>query len=348
MARSLMAILVADVVGFSRLMQADEEATLAQLNQLHTGLVEPILERHGGRVFKTTGDGFLVAFHSAVEAVQSAIEIQNALKGSKPEPDALAALVLRIGVNVGDVVTQGDDIFGDGVNVAARLEGLSDPGGVCISGAVYEQVMRKIQTPFDDLGHKVLKNIEQPVHAFRARFPDSAPMLSNMLMFDVGKAEVDAEKLTTGGCFCGAVRYEINQPSLGAGICHCRFCQRSIGTSVNAWVAYPVAATRFAPDEPTWFRTSAIAERGFCSTCGTSLTYRLTMPEDCGYLAFPIATLDHPELISPSWHGGVESQMAWLDIKDALPRARCRESPSLREAWASVGCTNPDDWTPDR
>ncbi len=348
MARSLMAILVADIVGFSTLMQHDDEGTLDRINALKSASIDPVLHRHNGRIFKTTGDGFLAAFHSAVEAVQCAIDIQEELKERATSTNQAHPIVLRIGVNVGDVVSQDDDIFGDGVNVAARLEALADPGGVCISGAAFEQVKHRIDTPIDDLGHKTLKNIAQPVHVFRVRFDDSAPVLSNMLMFDVGQMVVDQAALTTGGCLCGAVRYEINQPSIGAGICHCRFCQKSIGAPANAWVAYPATATRFTRGQPKWFQSSAIAERGFCSTCGTSLTYRVILPEDCGYLAMPIVTLDDPESVSPSWHGGIESQLTWLEIQDELPRARCRESPSLQKAWAAAGCENPDDWTPDR
>ena len=126
------------------------------------------------------------------------------------------------------------------------------------------------------------------------------------LMFDVGQMVVDQAALTTGGCLCGAVRYEINQPSIGAGICHCRFCQKSIGAPANAWVAYPRNGHPIyqgAAQMVSNHRQSQ--ERGFCFYLREpSLTYRVILPEDCGYLAMPIVTLDDPESVSPSWHGG--------------------------------------------
>lgn len=343
MVRRLMAILVADVAGFSSLMEADEEGTLARLKQARNTILDPLFERHAGNIFKTTGDGLLAAFDSAVDAVRCAIDIQTDMAAGATGTDSLK---FRIGVNVGDVISEGGDIFGEGVNVAARLEQLADAGGVCISGAVFEQVNHKIDSSFDDLGHRKLKNIAQPVHVFRARFSDTAPALSNLLLFDVGKPEADKSGLTTGGCLCGNVRYEIDQPSIGTGLCHCRLCQKSIGAPVNAWVAFPASAVRFAPEQPRIYASSPVAERGFCPNCGTSLSYRLLKPDDCGYLAMPIATLDHPELFSPSWHGGIESQMSWLDIKDDLPRTRCTDAPTLQKAWASVGITDPAKWGP--
>ncbi len=344
MTRRLMAILVADVVGLSSLAETDEEGTLASLTDIRTGIFDPLLERYTGRIFKTTGDGILAAFDSVVDAVRCAIDIQTELKAHKPVQTDAAPLTFRMGVNLGDVVYEDGDFFGEGVNVAARLETLADPGGVCVSGAVYEQVRHKIETAFDDLGHQKLKNIATSVHVFRARFSDTASTMSNQFLFDVDKPEVKMSESTTGGCLCGDVRYQIDQPSIGAGLCHCRLCQRSIGTSVNAWIAFPAVAVHFASSEPKLYKSSLIAERGFCPNCGTSLTYRLLKPEDSGYLAIPIATLDRPENVAPSWHGGIESQMPWLDIKDELPRTRCIDAPSLQKAWASVGCSDPKEW----
>ena len=343
MVRRLKAILVADIVGFSNLMQADEEGALARVKHVARVVLDPLIAQHDGSIFKTTGDGLLAAFDSTVDAVRCAVAIQT---GVKAHTSGAHALTYRIGVNVGDVLSEGDDIFGDGVNVAARLEQLADPGGVCISGAVYEQVSHKVDCTFDDLGHRKLRNMSEPVHIFRVRFDDTAPALANTLMFDVDKLQPDRSGLTTGGCLCGHVRYEINQPSIGAGLCHCRICQRSIGAAVNAWVAFPADAVRFAPDQPKVYSSSPIAERGFCPECGTSLTYRLLKPHDCGYLALPIATLDNPNDVAPTWHGGIESQMPWLDIKDDLPRTPCHVAPALQRAWASVGITDPDKWRP--
>ncbi len=346
MTRRLMAILVADVVGFSRLVETDEEGTLASLKEIRAVIFDPMFEQYNGKIFKTTGDGILAAFDSVVDAVRCAIGIQTGMKARMPDATNAITLTFRIGVNVGDVVEEGGDFFGEGVNIAARLEGLADPGGVCVSGAVHEQVRHKIENEFDDLGHRKLKNIAGSVHVFKIHFSDTAPALSNQLLFDIGKLEVKKSDLTTGGCLCGNVRYQINQPPISTGICHCRFCQRSIGASANAWAAFPTVAVHFASGKPRVYNSSPIAERGFCQNCGTSLTYRLLKPEDCGYIAMPIATLDHPESVAPSWHGGIESQMPWLDFKDELPRARCIDAPSLQEAWASVGCADSKKWHP--
>jgi len=165
--RRLAAILAADVVGYSRLIRADEEGTLARLKSLRRDLVDPVLASHGGRIFKTMGDGLLVEFASVVDAVRSAAEVQGQMaKRNSGVPDD-QRIVFRIGINLGDVVIEGDDIHGDGVNVAARLEALADPGGICISGKVYEEVRDRIDVPFEDLGEQTVKNIDRPVRIWR-------------------------------------------------------------------------------------------------------------------------------------------------------------------------------------
>ena len=121
-------------------------------------------------------------------------------------------------------------------------------------------------------------------------------------------------------------------------------CQRSIGAAVNAWVAFPSDAVRFTGKEPKYFRSSSIVERGFCAACGTSLTYNLVKPEESAFLVFTIASLDKPGDHAPTWHGGIESQMPWLDIHDELPRAQCDKSSDLHRAWESVGVANPKNW----
>jgi adenylate cyclase len=145
--RRLAAILAADVAGYSRLMGADEEGTLAQLKALRAELIHPAFAAHGGRIFKTTGDGLLAEFSSVVAAVRCAIEVQRAME-ARPE----AGIKFRIGVHVGDVIADGDDIFGDGVNIAARLEALAEPGGICTSARVYEDVAGRIDAKFAEGG----------------------------------------------------------------------------------------------------------------------------------------------------------------------------------------------------
>jgi len=165
--RRLAAIFAADVVGFSRLMGTEEEATLARLKVLRAEVVDPLITAYQGRIFKTTGDGLLVEFASVVAAVQCAAKIQSEM-GLRVEAESLERrMIFRIGINLGDIIIDGDDVFGDGVNLAARIEGQSDPGGICVSRAAYEQVKGKLDLTFEDLGERQLKNIALPIHLYR-------------------------------------------------------------------------------------------------------------------------------------------------------------------------------------
>ncbi|MCW5749705.1 MAG: tetratricopeptide repeat protein [Alphaproteobacteria bacterium] len=173
--RKLVAVLAADIAGYSRLMGADEEGTLARLKTLRRVVIDPILGGHSGRLVKTTGDGLLVEFASVVDAVQCAIALQKTLsshEGGRPE---LERFRLRVGINLGDVIIDEDDIHGDGVNVAARLEALAEPGGICISRSVRDHVRDRIGLPLDDLGEVQVKNIARPVRAFRIRLDGGVP-----------------------------------------------------------------------------------------------------------------------------------------------------------------------------
>ena len=161
--RRLAGILAADVVGYSAMIGKDEPGTLARVRTLRTDLIEPVAASQGGRLFKTTGDGFLAAFASAVQALRCAIAIQERLNS---EPDGLR---LRIGVHQGEVVAEGDDLLGDGVIIAARLEPLAEPGGICISARVREDAAGKLALQVDDLGTPELKNIATRVQVFRVR-----------------------------------------------------------------------------------------------------------------------------------------------------------------------------------
>lgn len=178
--RRLAAILAADVVGYSRLMGADEVGTLAALKARRREVVDPTIAQHQGRIVKTTGDGMLVEFASAVDAVTCAVEIQEklrerAVEGSGPQ------IQFRVGINIGDIIIDGDDIFGDGVNVAARVENECEPGGVCLSGSAFEQVRGKTRLAFDELGERPLKNIDRPVRLYSARLAASSVAASASL-----------------------------------------------------------------------------------------------------------------------------------------------------------------------
>lgn len=157
--RRLAAIMAADVAGFSAMMERDEEGTAARIRALRTDVIEPALARHHGRLVKTTGDGFLAEFASPVEAVRSALAIQDQL--------ASGELRLRIGINLGDIIIEADgDVFGDGVNVAARLEQIAEPGGVAISGWVHEAIAGKVDRSLEDRGEQQVKNIARPVRVY--------------------------------------------------------------------------------------------------------------------------------------------------------------------------------------
>jgi class 3 adenylate cyclase len=164
--RRLAAILAADVAGYSRLMHRDEEATHAKMTALLAGGIEPAIAEHGGRIVKNTGDGFLAEFPSAVQAVRAAAQFQARIKEPTISEVEDRRIAFRVGVNIGDVIVEPHDIFGDGVNIAARLESIAEPGGICISSTVYDHVRGKVGVEFADLGEQDLKNIERPVRVY--------------------------------------------------------------------------------------------------------------------------------------------------------------------------------------
>src|SRR5271169_1816150 len=167
--RRLAAILAADVVGYSRLMGADEEGTHERIKAHLAQLVDPKIKEHRGRTVKNTGDGFLAEFASVVDAVRCAAEVQRGMIDREPEVPDERRIRFRIGVNLGDVIAEDHDIFGDGVNIAARLEALVEPGGICVSRVVRDQVRDKLDFAFEDLGDQAVKNIARTVRVFRVR-----------------------------------------------------------------------------------------------------------------------------------------------------------------------------------
>jgi TolB-like protein/class 3 adenylate cyclase len=165
--RRLAAILAADIVGYSRLIEADEEGTLSRIKALRAEVIDPKIAGHHGRIVKTTGDGLLVEFASVVDALRCAAEVQTAMTESNVRLPPDCRVELRIGIHQGDIVVEDGDIFGDGVNVAARLEGLAEPGGICVSGRVQEDAAGRLDLAFEDMGEQALKNIARPVRAYR-------------------------------------------------------------------------------------------------------------------------------------------------------------------------------------
>jgi adenylate cyclase len=172
--RRLAAVLAADVAGYSRLMGRDEERTLANLKSFRKTLFDPAIAAHRGRIVKTTGDGMLVEFASAVDAARCAVEVQRGMAGQNADVPQDLRIEFRIGIHVGDIIIDDNDIFGDGVNIAARLEGIAEPGGVCISDDAHRQIRGKIDIAFDDIGEQTLKNIAEPMRAWHIRLAGEA------------------------------------------------------------------------------------------------------------------------------------------------------------------------------
>jgi adenylate cyclase len=207
--RRLTAILAADVAGYSRLIGDDEEGTLARLKQHRRELVDAKIAEHSGRIVKTTGDGMLIEFASAVDAVRCAIAVQVGMAERNADVPRTRRIEFRVGLHVGDIVIEDDDIFGDGVNIAARLEGIADPGAICISDDAYRQVRGKLDAAFEDMGNKQLKNIASPVRVYGLKFggapaatavfpalPDKPSIV--VLPFDNMSAEAGQDYLADG------------------------------------------------------------------------------------------------------------------------------------------------------
>ena len=343
MKRQLAAILYADVAGYSRLTGLDEEQTHQKLDA-GLNLLADVIAAHGGEKVHEAGDAILAEFQSVTAAVNAALEFQRQMSARNVDLAEDERLEFRVGVNLGEVIHDRDDIYGDGVNLAARIQELAEPGGVCISGTVYEQVTGKVDQVFDDLGHRKVKNIAQSIHVYRAHLSDMPTGVEAQPFFDFDSKAIDRSSLITGRCLCGDIRYEISQPVIGTGFCHCRMCQRFSGAPVAAFAVFPREAVRFTKGEPKYYKSSLIYERRFCANCGSSLTGRYYAPEASDWLGIRTASLDHPEDFAPTWHLGIESQMPWLDIHDDLPRTRSEDSPELRRRWDAVGVSNPADW----
>src|ERR1700754_1017826 len=186
--RRLAAIVAGDIAGYSRLMQLDEEGTHTRVKRIERDLVEPSIAEHHGKLVKTTGDGFIAIFDSPVEAVRCSVVIQQNLVGRNAALPRHSWIEYRIGVNLGDVIIEPDDVYGDGVNIASRLEGIADPGQVYISGGIYEQIKHKLVCGYESLGDRKVKNITDPVRVYRvlpdvAAFNKTRKRRENILIF---------------------------------------------------------------------------------------------------------------------------------------------------------------------
>jgi adenylate cyclase len=331
--RKLAAILYADVVGYSRLTGLEEEQTHHKLDA-GLNLLTDVVAAHEGHKVHEAGDAILAEFQGVTAAVESAVEFQRQMSEQNAGLADDKRLEFRVGVNLGEVIHDRADIYGDGVNVSARIQELAEPGGVCISGAVFEQVSGKVDYIFDDLGYQKVKNIAKTIRVYAVRLSDTSVSTGHGPFF--GKSDAK-QLLTTGRCLCGEVRFEISAPAMAINFCHCRMCQRWAGAPLSASATFPKEAVRFTQGEPKYYKSSPIAERGFCANCGSSLIFRGSVPQWSGWIAVRVASLDNPQDFPPTWHVGVESQMPWIDINDNLPRVRSEDAPGIAEAWESAG-----------
>lgn len=344
MERLLAAILYADVAGYSRLTGLDEEKTHRELDA-GLNLLTDVIKAHGGRKLHEAGDAILAEFKSVTSAVTAALEFQRQMSEQNATVEEEEQLNFRIGVNLGEVIHDRDDIYGDGVNLAARIQELAGPGDVCVSGAVYEQTAGKIDQLFDDLGHRKFKNITQSVRVYQARIADLQSRddtHSGWPYFGNAKKT----PLATGGCLCRSVRFETWDEPMLVGYCHCRFCQLATGAPLNAFVVYKKTAVRFLGDEPKMYKSSLIAMRGFCGNCGTTLFTTHYAPDEADYYSMRLATMDNPADFPPTMHYGVESQVPWLDVNDDLPRVRSEDDREMQRRWIAVGLPDPADQLP--
>ena len=204
--RRLAVILAADVFGYSRLTAENEEDTLRTL-KAHRGVIDHLIARHEGRIFNTAGDSVLAEFGSAVEAVRCAITMQEELRVRNAQIDEKRRMVFRIGINVGDVLVDGDNLYGDGVNIAARLESIAAPGGICISGSVFTLVKNKLTYGFEDIGLQAMKNIPEPVSAFRLTEPSAPRAWSRKRLLIVSAILVSVFAAGVGGWILVSSRF---------------------------------------------------------------------------------------------------------------------------------------------
>lgn len=333
MKRQLAAILYADVAGYSRLTGLNEEQTHHRLDA-GLNLLTDVIEEHGGQKIHEAGDAILAEFDSVTAAVESAVEFQRQMSDQNAWTAEDTRLEFRVGVNLGEIIHDREDIYGEDVNVAARIQELAEPGGVCISGTVYEQINNKVDYILDDLGHQKVKNVAKTIRVYAVRLAGTTSSTGQGPFF--GKSDAK-QQLTTGRCLCGEVRFEVSAPAIAINYCHCRMCQRWAGAPLSVSATFPKEAIRFTRGEPKYYKSSPIAERGFCANCGSNLIYRGLVPQWSDWLSIEVASLDNPQDFPPTWHVGVESQMPWIDINDNLPRVRTEDSPGIIEAWESVG-----------
>lgn len=337
--RRLAAILVADVVGYSRLIGRDEAATLSTFGRHREELIEPTAIRHNGIIVKWMGDGMLMEFASVVAAVSFATELQTAMRERNQDTPQDQQIIFRIGINLGDVVHENNDVYGDGVNVASRIEALATPGGICISGAVFDQISGGTDQKFDEMGYKKLKNIAQPVRVYETRFTEPRVDVETNIGFPYSAGIQKRQPMASGGCLCGKVRYEVWAEPLGVGYCHCRFCQLAVGAPLTDWVCFEEKFVSFPGEAPKIYRSSPINERAFCGNCGTSLFsyFNDAAETPTFFYVIRLSTMDSPKDYPPTSHACTENLLPWMNIIDDLPRTHTGDDIGLSTRWTAVG-----------
>ncbi|MEM7068446.1 MAG: GFA family protein [Pseudomonadota bacterium] len=334
--RKLAAILISDVVGYSRLMGSDETATLRDMQEHQISLINPLIGQYHGRVVKLMGDGMLVEFQSATEAVKCAISIQRGMISRNENVPETSQIRLRIGINVGEIIVDGEDIYGDGVNIASRLQEQAAPDGVCISSTVFGQIDGHVDHTFEDIGAHQFKNIAKAIRLYHFN-PDPSQSKAKVAFRPFVDIPVNEEPVATGGCLCGNIRYEVTGKSMGSMLCHCRMCQRFSGAPILEGTTFPKDNMRFIKGEPKYYQSSNIAKRGFCGECGSPVTYEGIIGDWTNWVVITTGSFDEPWKFPPTYHLGTESSLPWLVIVDDLPRTKCGDSPSLVEAYRFVG-----------
>jgi len=335
MKRQLASILYADVAGYSRLTGIDEEATHKKLD-VGLNLLSECITNCSGQKVHEAGDAILAEFSSVTDAVDSAVIFQRQMAKINADYSNEDRLEFRIGINLGEIIHDRGDIYGDDVNLAARVQDLAEPGNLCITGAVYEFVKTKNNVVFEDIGYQSLKNIAQPVRVYALNFTESNTKTSRGVFFDNLS---EADPFVTGGCLCGEVRFEVTGEDIGSSYCHCRMCPRFAGAPVSSGTGFLNQNFKITQGQPKIYKSSKIAERAFCPTCGSSLWMK---HYDWKWIFIKTASLDNPEKFAPSTHFGVESQLPWHDVHDSLPRIRSEQSPELCDTWEAAGVAESD------
>ena len=334
--RRLVTILMADVVEYSRLMETDEARTLRALQEHQFALINPTIGQHHGRVVKLMGDGVMVEFQSVVDAVECAISIQSGMVARNESVPEDQQIKFRIGMNIGDVLIDGDDIHGEGVNIAARLEALAEPNGILISSNVYALIDNAMEHGFSDAGAHKLKNISKVVRAYQFN-PSSTQSSQKRAFRPFVDLPVEEKPLATGGCLCGEIRYQVSAKAMGSMLCHCRMCQRYSGAPMLEGTTFPADAFKVTKGALKVYQSSDIARRSFCGTCGSPILYQGCIGYWTEWVVVTAGSFDTPEKFPPTYHLGVESQLPWVKLVDDLPKTTCQDSPSLVEAYRSVG-----------